>query len=688
MAFQQDGYTVTRHVCPRNCYDACGMLAYTRNGVLSKVEGDPAHGYTRGKLCAKGYSYTRRVYHPERVKYPLWQSQRGSGRWQRISWDQALEIVAEKILELQTRYRTHLALALNKYSGNFGILHYAVEGMFNSLGPTTQAVGSPCWSAGLDAHCYDFGDYQTSDPKDMVNARLIILWGVNTAWTAVHNMSYLYQARERGAKILVIDPVYTTTAKKADFYLQVKPGSDGAVALAMAKVIVQKGLHDREFIRRHTSGWSQFASYLETLNIRELANCCGQKPEILEELGELTGASKPVFIWIGFGLQRHRYGGQTVRAINALGALTGSIGVPGGGVQFAQQATWKFNFHILNPGQKALTQEKRSLNINNFAAELAAADDPPVKLLWIAGRNLLTQDANISRYHELFKNLELIVTVDHFLTPTAQQADLLLPATTHFEELDVVPSYWHHWVGINEPAIAPYFESKSDLEIAQLLSQKLNELSPGSCSFPTNLRPEQFLDQEFNNDLYASLGIKHWSELKNAPRKADIPATAWAERRFATPSGKFEFFSERAQKNGLPALPVFLAGPVPDTRFPYWLQTSHSQHGLNSQFQNLDWMLRLNPEPLVYLHPETAQKHGVCSGDLIRIYNDCGSITVKAQLSREIAPDMLLCYQGWFPGQDFCVNRLTSSLATDMGEHSTGSKGLALYDTFVNFEKI
>lgn len=688
MAFKERDWTVTRHVCPCNCYDACGMLAYTRNGILEKVEGDPSHGYTRGKLCVKGYSYVSRVYSPQRLKYPLYQDRRRPGRWQRISWDEALELIASKILELYKRYGSHGALALNKYSGNFGILHQAVEGLFYSLGDTTLAEGSPCWPAGLDAFTYDFGACRTSDPQDMVNSKLIILWGVNPAWTAVHSLKFIYQAREQGAKVVVIDPVRTVTAGKADYYFQIRPGSDGALALAMAKILVERGWHDLDFLRRRTLGWEKFLAYLAKYDLEGAAAACGQEIRAIEFLAEMLGTTKPAFIWVGFGLQRHRNGGQNFRAINALAALTGNIGKPGGGVNFAHLATWKFNYNILKYPSPRPHRKPRKVSINNFAAALKRLDDPPVKFLWVACRNLLTQDCGREELLETLKGLEFMVTVDHFLTPTAQYSDLVLPATTHFEELDVVASYWHHWVGINEQAIKPYYESKSDLQIAQLLSAKLNRLSPGSCSFPQGGSAEDFLEREFSQEFYELLGITHWSQLKEGPRRAQIPFTAWKEGKFATPSGKYEFYSQRAEKQGLPPLAIYVPGASPSERYPYWLLTTHSLYGLNSQFQNLDWLQELSPEPCVIIHPRLGREKGFQAGQWVKIFNDHGELVLKVQFSPNVAPDTILCYQAWYPERDFFPNALIPPQATDMGELVTGYKGVAFYDVFVDIEGV
>jgi anaerobic selenocysteine-containing dehydrogenase len=680
MVYQQDGYRVTRHVCPRNCYDTCGVLAFVRNGRLEKVSGDPRHGYTAGKLCAKGYSYVSRVYSPDRLRYPMRQLGRGSGRWEKLKWDQALDIISEKILTLKQTYGSTLPICLNKYSGNFGILHYAVEGMFNSLGPTTQAIGSPCWSAGLDAQYYDMGMNANSDPSEIEQAGLIVLWGANPAWTAIHSLPYIFRAQERGAKVVVIDPVFTETARKADYYIQIKPGEDGALAVALAKLIAERGKADQDFLVSYTQGWQEYLNYLQTVDLHAMLKQCGQDTDTVNWLADRICEGKPVYFWVGFGLQRHVNGGQSLRSINALGALTGNLGISGGGVHYAHQLTWRFNFQFLRNATN-----NRRISINRFADELARLKDPPVKFLWVACRNLLTQDVNRNKLLQQLDQLDLIVTVEQFLTPTANCSDMVLPATTHFEELDVVPSYWHHWIGLNEPAIAPYFDARSDLEIARMLVRAINQKCPGSSNFPIEKSPAEILDGEFKAELYNMLGITHWSELANGPRRADIPLVAWADNHFPTASGKFEFFSMKALCNSKPALPEYKAGVSPCDRFPYWLITSHAQHSLNSQFQSPDWLRRNQAEPVIYIHPLTAAAKRIQSGGVVRVYNSQGSILLKAQTSPDTSPDTLVCYQG---GQaaNSCLNQLNPGLSSDMGEVSTGVKGMAFYDVFVNIE--
>ena len=680
MAYLENGYQVTRHVCPRNCYDTCGMLAYVRNGKIEKITGDPTHGYTKGKLCSKGYHYIRMVYHPDRLQFPMRQIRRGSGRWERITWDTASEIICGKIIELKERYHSTLPLCLNKYSGNFGILHYATEGMFNSLGATTQSQGSPCWSAGLDAQFYDMGGNVNSDPEELANGKLILLWGVNPAWTAIHSLPYIYRAKGKGAKVIVIDPLYSQTGKKADWFVQVKPGGDGALALALAKVIFERGKFDEEFVRLHTVGWEEFTAYLHSLELSFLAEECGQSIEHIRALGEMICAINPMFIWVGFGLQRHVNGGQNLRAIDALAAMTGNIGIAGGGVHYAHQLTGSFHYNFSkDPGGN------RYLNINRFADEVSRVEGVPVKLLWVAGRNLLTQDVCRKNLFKELDKLELIVTVDQFLTPTAQYSDIVLPTTTHFEEMDVVPSYWHHWVALNEQAISPYFEAKSDLEIARLLCKKLNDLQPGMSTFPTDKKIEAFIDSEFTEKIYVMLQIKHWSELANGARRAAVSRIAWEDKKFATATGKFEFISQRATEQQRPPLPEYVKGPQPSNQYPYWLITAHAQQGLNSQFQTTASLVH-HRENTVLIHPKTAEQKGIQEGKFIRVYNALGSITLKACISLDTSRDVLVCYQGWMPGFAVQLNDLNAGLSTDMGEVRTGAKGVALYDVFVNCE--
>lgn len=681
---------VVHCACPRNCYDTCSILATVEDGVLKRVEGDPANTYTNGRLCAKGFSYTNSVYSPDRIKYPMKQAKRGSGKWERISWDEAFDIIAKKILAIKKEYGSTLPICLDKYSGNFNLLNYCVEGMMSSIGHTTRCTGTPCWPAGIDAQTFDFGTIWNNDPEDMVNSKYMIIWGANPAWCSVHSMHFVLEAQKKGCKIVVIDPIHTQTAAKADWYIQIKPSTDGALALGMAKYILDNNLVDTGWLAANAKGHEEFFQYLrEKVTLEWAAEKTGVKKEIIEQLAREYAAAKPASIWIGYGMQRHTNGGQSVRSIDALAAMTGNIGKSGGGAQYAQLQTWGVKYNVM--GMKApagtTTEKDRIININNSAQEILDMNDPPIKMLWVACRNPLTQAAEPQKLREAYEKLDLIVTADLFMNPTAEMSDIVLPVTTAFETWGLNVSYWHYWVALNEPAIKPLHEAKSDLEIAMGLSAKLNELEPGSCTFPTSGSLEEWVAAEFTPDFLKQFGLTSWEDLKKGPRKAVTGLIAWQDGKFKTPSGKYEFASETAVSEGHELLPVWTEEMAVPEKYPLRLMSPHWKLNINSQFQNLDWMMDINGEPFVEMHPDTAARYQVKHGDKVKLYNDQGDITLKAKITKETAPDTLVVYEMWLKDQKFNVNNTLKSLPADMGKKATGAPGIAFHDNFVALTK-
>ena len=672
-------YRITHHVCPRNCYGSCGIVAYSANDRLVKIEGDPDHEITSGKLCPKAYLYVNQVYDPSRLKYPMRQKKRGSGQWEQISWQEAYDAITSKMIESYDRYQSNLALCLTKYSGNFGVVHNSVDQFFNSIGPTTKVIGSPCWSAGLDGHYYDFGDYTTSDPANMRHAKVIILWGVNPVWTAPHMLKYIAEAREKGGTVIVIDPILTKTAERADVYIQIPPGEDGAFATLIAKRLVETGQYDQDFIENHTHGFEDYRAYLNGVFEEELLRACDLPSEIADELLYLLSEKGPVFIWQGFGLQRHTNGGQNIRSINALAALTGNLGKKGAGTHFAHQATWSFTSHQQQQNQH------RSIPVARFAESIKAFNDPPVDFLWVSSRNFMAQDADVLTIEKALEQLSMIVVVDTQLTATAKHADIVLPTTTFFEEEDVVASYWHHLVSFNEKAIDPYYESKSDFTIARELSKQLNEKRPGFSRFDDSLSIEAYIDQEFNEEIYGLLKIRHWSELVGKPKEAEVNAVAWESLRFKTPSGKYEFFSERARQDGHCTLPKYKQGMKPSDTFPYWLLTPHTLYSLNSQVFN-ETYTNYNALTL-HAGPEAMNEKGLIDGDVVSLYNDQASIPCLVQENESLPRDIVVIFHGSDSHQRMLINQLIPGYETDMGTKGSGAKGIAFNDAFVNFKK-
>jgi anaerobic selenocysteine-containing dehydrogenase len=440
------------------------------------------------------------------------------------------------------------------------------------------------------------------------------------------------------------------------------------------------------------------------------AKTCGLPAEAIKAVAEEFATADPATIWIGYGMQRHTNGGQNVRAIDALVAMTGNVGKEGGGARYGHLYTWGFNYHAMihdkpegsvgfvgetgpmgefdtGQGRGEAEYSDRAVNMNKIGQEILDAEDPPIRMLWAANKNVLSQDFDRNKIERAFQKLEMVVVVDQFFTQTAELADIVLPTTTPFEDWTVNVSYWHYWLSVNEQAIKPLFESKSDIEIASALSAKLNRLQPGSCTFPTELDPKEWMEKEFNDGIYALFGINSWEDLRNGPAKAQVHPAAWHDLQFKTPSGKFEFKSELAEEHGHPALPIYLEGRR--AYAPYRLLTPHTKYSIHSQFQNVDWMADFNPEPYIYVNPKLASKKGIQDGDMVRVFNDIGEERLRAKLTDTVAPDTLLMYENWFgPKNKFNVNNLVDDTSSDMGAYKTGSPGVAIHDQFADIEKV
>lgn len=681
---------VFQNACPRNCYDTCAILTTVEDGIITQVTGNPKNTYTRGRICVKGNSYPRTVYSPDRIKYPMRQKGRGSGNWVRISWDEAYTEIAGKILEIKDKYGSTLPICLNKYSGNFEIMHYGIEGMLSSIGYTTRATGTPCWPAGIDAQTFDFGTIYNNDPEDLVNSKYLILWGVNPAWCSVHSMYFVEEAKKNGCKIVAIDPILTQTASKADVYLQIKPSTDGALALGMARYILDNGLYDPNWLAQNAIGYEEFFGYVKrNITLEWAAGKTGIPVSVIENLAREYATAKPANIWIGYGMQRHTNGGANVRAIDALAAITGNIGKSGGGAQYAQLETWGFNYHAML--QKAPEGSKggkdRAININNFGAEVLAAQDPPIKMLWIACRNPMAQDPETSVVQKAFAAMDLVVTADMYMNRTVQMSDIVLPVTTLFEAPGVNVSYWHYWMNLNEQAIKPMYEAKNDVQIAMGLSAKLNQLQAGSCTYPVSGDLEDWLGQEFNDGIYRKFGLNHWKDLKKGPVKAKNSQVAWQDGKFRTPSGKYEFWSEEAAKFGHHQLPVYVEELKPDAKYPLRCISPHWKLNIHSQFQHLDWMEAINNKPFIEIHPKVAARYGIKDQDNVKMFNDLGYIIVPAKITATVAEDTVVVYEAWYKHENFNVNYTVKAIPSDMGKKATGMPGIAFHDNFVNIAK-
>jgi anaerobic selenocysteine-containing dehydrogenase len=661
---------IFRHVCPRNCYNTCSLVSRVEKGVIQEIRGDAAQGYSQGRMCHLAYGYLDLIYHPRRLIYPLRQEGRGTGNWQRITWEKVFRLIAEKMVELRERYGSYLPVLLYTNSGNLGLLHQAFNWLADFTGDITTTAGSLCWGAGLDAAYYDFGGPPATHPELMAEAKEIVIWGGNPAWTATLQMEYIYRAREKGARLTVIDPVFTATAALADRYIQVYPGSDGALALAALYYLWQQDLLDKTFIREKVFGWEKFEEYLRSLNIKDLADACGVDTEAIIELASIYGTRQPVATWNGFGLQRHVNGGQNVRAIHALVALSGNLRYPGGLFYASNKDSL---FHRPSQRRPGAKRETRKLPVYNLAEAILKSHDPPVKMAIISRANPISQNTDTRRLAYTLQKLELVVVIENFLTPTAQLADLVLPAAMFVEYWDVVPSYWHNWIAINQPAIKPRGEARSEIAIVSGLVRKLSEMDKSFKDFPFHLEEEEWLERLFNEDLYNRLGISHYRELLEGPRLLRLNLDGNGKR--------YNLYSSEAKGRGFPALPIWCKPPTGSALYPYRLLTLHSLKGINSQFAEIT-----SCELVAWIHPELARLKGLQAGRMVRIFNQWGELQVPLALSRSVPLGAIVCFNE--PGRGDGLNSLIPPLPTDMGHFTCGGPGVAYHDTFVNLQQL
>jgi anaerobic selenocysteine-containing dehydrogenase len=661
------------------------MIVTVEDGIVRHIEGDPDHPHTAGRLCAKGYSYVDRIYATDRLRHPLLQSPRGSGRWRRITWDEALSRIAEKLLDVYDRHGSLLPVCLYRGSGNLGVLHEAPDAMFRAMGPHTVAVNQLCMAAGAAAQGYDFGGMATSDPRQMLHAKTLLLWGVNPAWTAPHQMNLIMQAQDQGTQVIVIDPIATATASRADLHVAPRAASDGALALGMARCILDEGLCDERFIAAHVKGWDEFAAYLRReVTLAWAAAETGLTPAAIREVALAYAQGGPSMIWIGYGMQRHAGGGQAVRAVDALAAMTGQVGRPGAGVQYGQFNTWIFGNHIRSyrgtvgrpytgPGA---VDGNRTFPTGAIGRTLPALADPPVEVLWVTGGNPARQEPDTASVRQLLHDLDLVVVVDQFMTDTARAADIVLPTTTFLGNWDLHASYWHHYISITERAVNPPFEARSDLAIAWALSAKLAELRPGFCVFPTGGDERDWVERELKASGFDIGGVE---ALRRGPVRAPVPEVAWESLQFPTPSGRIELASEAAEADGRPRLPAYTPSPGASDKYPIRLLTPHPAESLHSQFRGLGLSLQSSPAPLVEMHPDLAASLGLAEGDRARIFNDRGELRLAVRITRNVPVDTVVAYEAFYPDLDYSVNDLTTPASAGTGDYP----GVAYADCFV-----
>jgi anaerobic selenocysteine-containing dehydrogenase len=651
-----------RTVCPRNCYCTCGMLVTVEGGRITNIEGDPLNPATGGHVCLKGISYARRISTDQRILTPLRRSK--GGRFERVSWDAALTDIAERLDRLR-RDDGPESVLYYEASGSHGALGRLAMAFWHQFGGCTLTYGDLCWPAGLEATRLTYGINHHNHPRLTVDSRFILLWGHNPAETNVHQMRLILEAQERGARIALIDPRSTDTSDAADLHLKPRPGTDAALALGIARAIVDADLHDREFLERHATGVDAYLERLREFPLERVAAITGLTERSIRDLAAAYATTKPALLVAGFGLQRHHRAGQTMRAVSLLPALTGNVGIAGGGWQYANLASHCVQDPPLPPEPPGV---RRAIPVSRLGPAIRELRNPRVSAMWVEKGNPASQNPRSDLVREAMRQLDLVVAVDQFHTATTALAHYILPAKTMFEEEDVVTAYWHPYVQLRTRILDPPGEVRTETEIWRLLCERFG--------FDTRYFPadhDRLLRAMLPNGQPGLLDT-----LRERPvDPSGLGDVAFAERRFPTPSGKVEFASAEAAR-------VWGVDPVPDyaplgeghdsplaRKYPLQLLTCKTRDRIHSQFGNLDWVRDVERPHRLDINPADAGVRSLQEGKTAVVWNDRGRIEIAVHLDHGIRPGVVHVLEGRCHDGDPDVNLLTDAGVTDMNHGAT-----------------
>lgn len=670
--------------CPRDCYSTCSLTVTVEGGRLVAVAGDERNRATPEGPCLKGLAYVERMHSPERLTRPLRRT--GVGSFAPIAWDEALDEIAAALAVARAEHGPASVLYYAG-TGSKGLLNGVALDFWRLFGGCTTTYGDLCWPAGLEAVRLTLGDNSHNAPWDLVNARLIVVWGKNPAETNIHQMPHIHEALARGGTLVVIDPRRTETAERADLLVQLRPGSDGALALGIGHVLLRDGLIDRPFIDRHVLGFPAYARLVAEWPPERAAAVCEVTAEVIEELGRLVGSVHPCTIVPGFGLQRFTNSGQAMRAMLALAVITGQIGKPGGGFMYANLQTQVFS-PVKDPiacyppeGEDGTLRV--SISMARLGRDMLAARDPELKVIWVERGNPVLQSPEVGLVLEAFRRADFRVVVDEFLTDTAREADIVLPAKTFFEQTDVIGAYWHPYLQLRPRILEPPGEVRPETEIFRALGRRLGvDEGALAAAIPG---PDEASIEAWLEARLAPLGLS-LAQLREGPVLSPAFAeVAFADGHFPTPSGKIELSSEEAQRRwGAQEVPEYREPeerPRPGGRYPLYLLTPNTKDRIHSQFGNLAMARRMAPAPFLAMHPEAAASRGLAEGDRARVFNDRGELILPVRLDWGLKPSCVCVTNGFWLAEGGAVNLLSRGRETDMGH------GAAFHDNAVEVER-
>jgi anaerobic selenocysteine-containing dehydrogenase len=667
--------TVVRAACPHDCPDTCAMLVTTelRGGkrVATEITGDPAHPTTAGKLCTKVARYLERVYHPDRLLYPQKRTgPKGAGKFERVSWDEALADIASRLARIAAVDPQRIVPY--SYAGTMGIVQgeAMAQRFFNRLG-ASFLDRTICAEAGAAALNLTIGTRAGTDVEQFQNAKLILLWGTNAIASNLHLWSRAQEAKRRGAKLIAIDPYRSLTAEKCHEHVALLPGTDAALALGLVHVMARERRLDEDYIERYTLGADALLTRARDFTPARVAEICGIEPEQVESLAHDYANIRPAAIRLNYGMQRARGGGNAVRAIACLPALAGHWRDAAGGLLLSTSGEFSMNGRALYRPELLAGRTPRTVNMSTIGNDLQRAD-PPIDALIVYNSNPVAVAPQSREVAKGFAREDLFtVVLEQFQTDTADYADYVLPATTQLEHTDVHKSYGHLYMLANNPAIDALGEALPNSEIFRRLAANMGFAEPCFRESDDEIAASAFADPSFD-----------WERLKSAGwQRLDRPAAyaPFANGGFKTKSGKCEIYSEAVAALGLDPVPSYIpphevADKELAARFPLAMISPPARNFLNSTFVNVKSLRGIDGEPHIEIHPSDAAARGITDGSLVRVYNDRGSLLLKACVTDRARTGVAVALSIWWKklGRDGKnVNELTSQVLTDIGRAPT-----------------
>jgi anaerobic selenocysteine-containing dehydrogenase len=672
---------VVRTACPHDCPDTCAMLVTVEDGVATRIQGDPSMPFTDGTLCTKVSYYLERTYSPDRLRFPMKRvGKKGAGKFKRITWDEALDEIAARLKTIAADNPESIVPC--SYAGTMGMAQYSSmdRRFFHRLG-ATLLDRTLCSSAGKYGLKATLGGSVGMDPERFDEASLILLWGANPIVSNLHLWSRVQEAKRRGAKVVAIDPYRSLSAEKCTQHIALLPGTDGALALGMMHVLIAEDLLDRDYIARHTLGFDRLAERVKQYPPEWAARTCGITREEVVNLAREYGRTRPAAIRLNYGMQRHGGGGIAARTIACLPALVGAWRDAAGGMVLSTGDFYKFDHAALERPDLLGGRRPRIINQAQLGDALTCAE-PPVRALIVYNNNPVAVCPESEKVIAGFSREDLFtVVMDHFQTDTADYADIVLPATTQLEHLDVHKSYGHLYMLANNAAIAPVGESLPNSEVFRRLAARMGFDEPCFRDSDEDIC-RTALGTSANFDSLREAG---WERLGVPQRFAPF-----AEGGFPTPSGKCEFYSAWLEKQGIDPLPFFnppaeLHDEALARRYPLAFLSPPARHFLNSTFANLARFREFEREPHLDMHPADAGPRGIRDGDAVRVFNDRGSYVLKARVNGKPRRGVVVAPSVWWKkhapdGRN--ANNVTSQRTTDLGG------GATFYDCRVQVERV